>query len=51
MKQRGLASDFKLKILAGQEPVKVIIAPTLGQQRDQSVAKGRSQQANSQRTT
>jgi prefoldin subunit 5 len=51
LKQRGLASEFKLKIPAGQEPVRVIIAPTLGQQRDQSVAKGRSQQANSQRTT
>ena len=29
LKQRGLASNFKLKIPAGQEPVRVIIAPTL----------------------
>jgi hypothetical protein len=48
LKRRGLASDFKLKIPAGQEPVRVIIAPTLVRQRDQSVSKGRSQQANSQ---
>lgn len=46
LKQRGLASDFKLKIPAGQEPVRVIIAPTLGQQRVQAVSKGRSHQAN-----
>jgi len=46
LKQRGLASDFKLKIPAGQEPVRVIIAPTLRQQRVQAVSKGRSHQAN-----
>jgi TPP-dependent pyruvate/acetoin dehydrogenase alpha subunit len=50
LKQRGLASNFKLRIPAGQEPVRVIIAPTLREQRDQAVSKGRSQQANSQTT-
>jgi hypothetical protein len=50
LKQRGLASDFRLKIPAGQEPVRVIIAPALRQQRDQAASKTRSQQANSQTT-
>ncbi|MGO8697195.1 MAG: hypothetical protein ACLQVY_05695, partial [Limisphaerales bacterium] len=50
LKQRGLASDFKLKIPAGQEPVRVIIAQPSRQARDQAVARSRSQQANSQTT-